>query len=74
MGAGLDTLIVDEDMGLFDLSEMFWGMKGVTGGEGVSMNIPTSGSRGSNLVWDRAKIKTLVDQMNNGDKITVKSG
>ncbi|MGX2996861.1 LCP family protein [Streptomyces sp. JNUCC 64] len=72
MGAGLDTLIVDEDMGLFDLGEMFWGMKGVTSGDGVSMNIPLAGNRGSNLVWDQAKIKTLVEQMNNGDAITVK--
>ncbi|MER5494603.1 LCP family protein [Streptomyces sp. NPDC002490] len=72
MGAGLDTLIVDEDMGLFDLTEMFWGMKGVTGGEGVSMNIPLSGSRGGNLVWDQAKVKTLVQQLKNGDEVTVR--
>ncbi|MFE9662336.1 LCP family protein [Streptomyces sp. NPDC005955] len=71
LGAGLDTLVVDHDMGLFDLSEMFWGMKGVTSGDGVSMNIPMAGSRGSNLVWDKAKVKTLVEQLNNGDKITV---
>ncbi|MHC0433127.1 LCP family protein [Streptomyces sp. O3] len=71
MGAGLDTLIVDKDMGLFDLAEMFWAMKGVTGGDGTSMNMPISGSKGSNLVWDKAKVKTLVDQLNNDEKVTV---
>ena len=44
MSAGLDTLIVDKDMGLFDLADMFWAMKGVTGGDGKSMNMPISGN------------------------------
>ena len=71
MSAGLDTLIVDKDMGLFDLGDMFWAMKGVTGGDGKSMNMPISGSTGGNLVWDKAKVKTLVDQLKNDDKVTV---
>ncbi|GLW51880.1 transcriptional regulator [Streptomyces sp. NBRC 14336] len=72
MSAGLDTLIVDKDMGLFDLASMFWAMKGVTGGDGTSMNMPISGSRGGNLVWDQAKVKQLVQQLNNDEKVTVK--
>ncbi|MGW0916396.1 LCP family glycopolymer transferase [Streptomyces sp. NPDC002784] len=71
MSAGLDTLIVDKDMGLFDLASMFWAMKGVTGGEGTSMNMPISGSSNGNLVWDKAKVKTLVEQLNNDEKVTV---
>ncbi|MTE19315.1 LytR family transcriptional regulator [Streptomyces sp. TRM43335] len=73
MSAGLDTLIVDKDMGLFDLASMFWAMKDVTGGEGVSMNMPIAGSapQGS-LKWDMAKVKTLVEQIKNGEKVTVK--
>lgn len=71
MSAGLDTLIVDQDMGLFDLGDMFWAMKGVTGGDGTSMNMPISGSTGGNLVWDKAKVKTLVDQLKNDEKVTV---
>ncbi|WP_328871831.1 LCP family protein [Streptomyces sp. NBC_00287] len=71
MSAGLDTLIVDKEMGLFDLASMFWAMKGVTGGEGKSMNMPISGSSGGNLVWDKAKVKTLVEQLNNDEKVTV---
>jgi LCP family protein required for cell wall assembly len=71
MGAGLDSLIVDKDMGLYDLAKMFWAMKGVNGGDGTSMNMPISGSSGGNLVWDKAKVKTLVEELNNGEKVTV---
>ncbi|MFB7918701.1 LCP family protein [Streptomyces sp. NPDC056061] len=71
MGAGLDTLIVDKDMSLWDLGQMFFAMKGVTGGDGTSMNMPISGNIGSNLVWDKAKVEQLVDQLNKDEKITV---
>ncbi|GAA2455593.1 LCP family protein [Streptomyces macrosporus] len=73
MSAGLDTLIVDEDMGLFDLASMFWAMKGVTSGEGTSMNMPIAGSapQGS-LKWDMERVRLLVDQLKNGEKVTVK--
>ncbi|MFF3325482.1 LCP family protein [Streptomyces sp. NPDC002889] len=73
MGAGLDTLVVDKDMSLFDLGQMFFAMKGVTGGEGKSMNMPISGSRAGNLVWDKAKVKQLVEQLKNDEKVTVTS-
>ncbi|CAM5648339.1 LCP family protein [Streptomyces hirsutus] len=56
MGAGLDSLIVDEEMGLFDLAGMFWAMKGVSGGDGTSLNMPLAGSSGGNLLWDKAKV------------------
>ncbi|MCL7380610.1 LCP family protein [Streptomyces sp. 35G-GA-8] len=71
MGAGLDTLIVDKDMSLWSLGQMFFAMKGVTGGDGTSMNMPISGSVGGNLVWDKAKVKELVNQLNNDEKVTV---
>ncbi|MFJ1550476.1 LCP family protein [Streptomyces sp. NPDC088246] len=71
MGAGLDTLIVDKDMSLWNLGNMFFAMKGVTGGDGTSMNMPISGSTGGNLVWDKAKVKQLVEQLNNDEKVTV---
>lgn len=71
LGAGLDTLIVDKDMSLWSLSQMFFAMKGVTGGDGTSLNIPISGSTGGNLVWDKAKVKQLVEQLNNDEKVTV---
>ncbi|WP_326594420.1 LCP family protein [Streptomyces brevispora] len=71
MGAGLDTLVVDKDMSLWDLGQMFFAMKGVTGGDGTSMNMPISGSTGGNLVWNTAKVKQLVEQLNNDEKVTV---
>ncbi|WP_405614685.1 LCP family protein [Streptomyces sp. NBC_00076] len=71
MGSGLDSLIVDKDMGLYDLGKMFWAMKSVNGGDGKSMNMPISGSTGGNLVWDKAKVKTLVEELNNDEKVTV---
>ncbi|MEU1514461.1 LCP family protein [Streptomyces sp. NPDC005811] len=73
MGAGLDSLIVDKDMGLYDLGSMFFAMKGVNGGDGVSMNMPISGSTGGNLVWDKTKVKQLVNELNNDEKVTVTS-
>lgn len=72
MGAGLDTLIVDKDMSLWALGNMFFAMKGVTGGDGTSMNMPISGSANGNLVWDKAKVKQLVQQLKNDEKVTVK--
>ncbi|MFE4539096.1 LCP family protein [Streptomyces scopuliridis] len=71
MSAGLDTVIVDKDMSLWALGQMFFAMKGVTGGDGTSMNMPISGSVGGNLVWDKAKVKELVNQLNNDEKVTV---
>ncbi|MER5771731.1 LCP family protein [Streptomyces sp. NPDC001985] len=71
MGAGLDTLVVDKDMSLWDLSQMFFAMKGVTGGDGTSMNMPVAGSRGGNLVWDKAKVAQIVKQIRNDEKVTV---
>ena len=51
---------------------MFWAMKGVNGGDGKSMNMPISGSTADgNLAWDKAKVKTLVDQLKNDEKVTV---
>ncbi|MDI9886621.1 LCP family protein [Streptomyces sp. HNM0645] len=71
LGSGLDTLIVDKDMSLLDLGEMFFAMKGISGGDGKSMNIPISGSRGGNLVWDKEKVRQLVNQIKNDEKVTV---
>jgi LCP family protein required for cell wall assembly len=74
MGAGLDSLVVDKDMSLFDLASMFWAMKGVNGGDGKSMNMPISGnSPNGNLQWDTAKVKTLVSQLKNDETVTVSS-
>jgi hypothetical protein len=53
---------------------MFWAMKGITGGEGTSMNMPISGSapQGS-LQWDMPKVKQLVGQLKNDEQVTVEA-
>lgn len=76
MGAGLDSLIVDKDMSLFNVLQMFWAMKGVSGGDGKQMNLPVvSGGNdprlGSVQVWDEPKAKKLFEQLKNDEKVTV---
>jgi hypothetical protein len=71
MGAGLDTLVVDKDMNPYYLAKMFLAMKDVTGNGGKSLNMPTAGSVGGNLQWDQAKVKQLVQQLNNDEPVTV---
>ncbi|MFG2723113.1 LCP family protein [Streptomyces sp. NPDC048416] len=73
LGAGLDTLIVDKDMSLFDLGSMFWAMKGITSGDGISMNMPVAGDGPqTSLLWDKPKVTQLVNELKNDDTVTVK--
>ncbi|MER7024549.1 MULTISPECIES: LCP family protein [Streptomyces] len=74
LGAGLDTLIVDKDMSLWSLGNMFFAMKGVNSGEGTSLNMPMSGITNGFVVWDKAKVQQLVQQLNNDEKVTVTDG
>ncbi|OEV05458.1 transcriptional regulator [Streptomyces oceani] len=76
MSAGMDTLIVDKDMSLWNLAEMFWAMKGITGGEGTSMNMPLSPEQApqGSLKWDMTRVKELMSQLNADDKVTVDGG
>ncbi|WP_026328444.1 LCP family protein [Streptomyces sulphureus] len=73
-GAGLDSLVVDKDMKLWNLGSMFFAMKGVNSGDGKSMNMPISGPapQGS-LQWDKEKSKKLMEQLKNDEKVTVSS-
>lgn len=75
MGAGLDALIVDKEMSLWNLAEMFWSMKDVNGGDGTRMNIPIAGNistpQGASLKWDMPKVKKLMEQLRNDEKVTV---
>ncbi|MER5208699.1 LCP family protein [Streptomyces sp. NPDC002825] len=74
LGAGLDTLIVDKDMSLYDLGKMFFAMKGISGGDGKSMNMPLAGTAPQNsLKWDMPKVKQLVEQIKNDEPVTVES-
>ncbi|QKV94586.1 LCP family protein [Streptomyces sp. NA02950] len=76
MGAGLDNLVVDKDMSLWDVKDMFFAMKSVSGGDGKQMNMPISNPglstpKGSAVQWDMPKVKELVGQLKNDEKVTV---
>ncbi|MGW7351252.1 LCP family protein [Streptomyces sp. NPDC054784] len=73
LGSGLDTLIVDKDMSLWNLASMFWAMKGITGGDGTSMNMPIAGGAPmGSLKWDMGRVEELVSQLKADEKVTVK--
>ncbi|WP_406410767.1 LCP family protein [Streptomyces sp. NBC_01614] len=66
--AGLDTLIVDKDMSLRDLSRMFRAVQSVSGGHGKQINVPVSGfgvptPKGNVLKWDAKKSAELFDDL-----------
>ncbi|GHG77161.1 transcriptional regulator [Streptomyces griseocarneus] len=80
IGSGLDTLIVDKDMGLWDLMDMFWAMKGVTGGDGQQTTVPIANPNfptrtdGVAVKWDMTKAKQLFGQLEKDEKVTVTGG
>ncbi|WP_078971231.1 LCP family protein [Streptomyces chattanoogensis] len=66
--AGLDTLIVDKDMSLRDLSRMFRAVQSVTGGHGKQIHVPVSGigvptPKGNVLKWDARRSARLFDDL-----------
>jgi LCP family protein required for cell wall assembly len=77
IGSGLDTLIVDKNMSLLDLTHMFWAMKGVSGGDGNQLTVPIANANymtandGDAVKWDMGKAKTLFDELKTDQKVTV---
>jgi len=77
IGSGLDTLIVDKKMSLWNLTSMFWAMKGVTGGSGQSITVPIGNANymtpndGDAVKWDMTKAKQLFSELKNDEKVTV---
>ncbi|UQA94100.1 LCP family protein [Streptomyces halobius] len=68
--AGLDTLIVDEDTALPNLTSLFKAMKSVTSGNGKRLNVPVSSigfptSKGSAVKWDLPRAKRLFGELRN---------
>ncbi len=76
LGAGLETLEVDQDMNLYDLSKMFFAMKDVSGGEGKSLTVPIANanlatpSDGDAVAWDNTRAQQLFDQLKNDQPVT----
>ncbi|GAA3785752.1 LCP family protein [Streptomyces phyllanthi] len=68
VGAGLDTLIVDKDTGLQELTSLFQAMRKVTGGSGRQVNVPVSDpafatSKGVAVKWDMRRARQLFAQL-----------
>ncbi|MFE0101830.1 LCP family protein [Streptomyces sp. NPDC059009] len=77
--AGLDTLIVDKDMSLRELSTMFRAVQSVAGGKGKQINVPVSGigvptSKGNVLKWDAKRSARLFDDLRHDRPLTEKGG
>ena len=54
---------------------MFWAMKGITNGDGTHMNMPIAGNGpNTSLLWDDVKVKTLMNELRNDEKVTVDGG
>ncbi|MFI9048446.1 LCP family protein [Streptomyces sp. NPDC053427] len=79
LNAGLDTLVVDRDTGLLDLTSMFRAISSVTGGRGKQINAPVSAvgiptSKGSAVLWDEARARRLFGELNDDRPVDVKGG
>lgn len=79
MGASLDSLVVDEDMSVFQLGRMFLALRGVQGEDGTQMNVPVADpgyatDKGSAVLWDEEAARQLFDQLKDDEKITVSDG
>ncbi|MFC7310424.1 LCP family protein [Streptomyces monticola] len=66
LSAGLDTLVVDEEMGLRDLASMVRAVQGVTNGRGKRINVPVAAvgiptPKGSAVRWDTERARALFD-------------
>ncbi|MFE0375622.1 LCP family protein [Streptomyces inhibens] len=76
MSAGLDTLIVDDNMSLWNLTSLFEAMKSVTTGAGKRLNVPVASlgfptSKGSAVKWDMPQAKKLFTELRNDRPVDV---
>jgi len=76
LSAGIDTLSVDKNMNPYDLAQMFWAMKSVSGGSGHSLTVPISNpnyetSAGDAVLWDQSQSKTLFGELQNDQPVTI---
>jgi LCP family protein required for cell wall assembly len=75
LSAGLDTLVVDQNMSMSALTTMFRSVQGVSKGGGKQVNVPTAGGistpKGSALRWNKTQSKKLFSQLKNDKPVTV---
>ncbi|MFK0265840.1 LCP family protein [Streptomyces angustmyceticus] len=75
VNAGLDTLIVDKNMSLWNLTSLFEAMKGVSAGQGTRLHVPVSGlgfrtPKGSAVQWDLPRAKKLFAELRDDQPVT----
>ncbi|MEV6587014.1 LCP family protein [Streptomyces acidicola] len=79
LGAGLDTLTVDEGTGLREITSLFQAMRKVTGGNGRQINVPVSDpafatSKGTAVKWDMPRARQLFAQLREDRPVTTPQG
>jgi hypothetical protein len=64
-------------MNPYDLAQMFWAMKSVSGGSGHSLTVPISNANyqtsnaGDAVLWDQSQSKTLFTELQNDQPVTI---
>jgi LCP family protein required for cell wall assembly len=76
MNAGLDTLLVDKDMSLWNLAKLFQALQKVTAGDGRRLNVPVADrnfvtSEGDAVTWNIPQAKKLFAELRNDRPVTV---
>jgi LCP family protein required for cell wall assembly len=75
LSAGLDTLLVDQDMSVHALTTMFRSVQGISKGGGQQVNVPTAGNistpKGIALRWNQVQAKKLFSQLKQDKPVTV---
>ncbi|MFE1171892.1 LCP family protein [Streptomyces sp. NPDC058773] len=76
--AGLDTLIVDDDMSLVGVSDLFEAMQKVSSGNGKRLTVPVASlglrtSKGSAVKWDLPAAKRLFAELREDRRVSVKA-
>jgi LCP family protein required for cell wall assembly len=77
LNAGISTLTVDDNMSLYDLAQLFWAMKSVSGGNGHSLTVPIGNANyetatdGDALLWNMSEAKTLFGELQNDQPVTI---
>ncbi|MGX1852152.1 LCP family protein [Streptomyces sp. NPDC055299] len=75
MNAGLDTLIVDKHMSLWNLTSLFEAMKSVSAGDGARLHVPVSSlgfqtPKGSAVQWDAKRAAKLFGELRDDRPVT----
>ncbi|MFM9372137.1 LCP family protein [Streptomyces sp. Da 82-17] len=74
--AGLDTLVVDKEAGLPQLTRLFKAMRTVSAGGGAQLNVPVrtvglATPKGSAVLWDEEKAERLFAELREDRPVTV---